>query len=459
MAKKILLLHGSRQTGELLLGRLDRFRRRLLAELDLEFVAPDAPFEVSCCDSQRSEDGDSLQLTWWELHENTYRGLEVTLDRLKSHTWNDDELVGIMGFSQGARLLHLILLLRQNQATTTLLPSLKFAILVSGYDAPLPENLSIDDPGKISLPSLHIFGQNDSLILPEQSKALMEKYSLPQVYSHPGRHFIPEKKSDVDTYLSFIRASLIPSRQDKEGVTFCPISDDETTTLQADEVQSLLAMFPDEVVVVSEFNQNCNGDFRFQYPIRYLVKIEPTDPDENSLWPIHPLTIQVCYPNNYPLEAVPDFELIHRNTNFEFPSSRADKVLSILHETSLLELGMPSVLSGIYGVKAFLDEPAMGGERDLHHIPTLTSTNLNQGIIDDELVRGSPGEVYGCIVTSPPDMIAARNREGLEIAERLLKEEKLKKSVSSSSRNTSRKSDGGSWNYVIGLIGKPSAGK
>ena len=457
MAKKILLLHGSRQTGQLLLGRLDRFRRRLLAELDLEFVAPDAPFEISSRDSQASEDGDSLQLTWWELHENNYRGLEETLDRFKSPTWNNDEFVGIMGFSQGARLLHLLLLLRQNQATTTLLPSLKFAILVSGYDAPLPENLPIDDPGRISLPSLHIFGQSDPLILPEQSKALMEKYTQPQVYSHPGRHFVPVKKPDIDNYLGFIRGSLIPLRQEEVGVMFCTIVDDETAAMQADEVQSLLAMFPDEVTVISEFNQNCNGDFRFQYPIRYHVKIEAADLDEKSLWPIHPLTIQVSYPDTYPLEAVPDFELIHRNTNIEFPSSRADKVLSILRETSQLELGMPSILSGIYGVKAFLDEPAMEDERDLHQIPTLTSENLNQ-IMDDEHASGPTDKVYGCIETSPPDLIDERNREGLEIAERILKEEKSKQIVASSSRNVI-KSDGGSWNYVIGLIGKPSAGK
>jgi hypothetical protein len=236
------------------------------------------------------------------------------------------------------------------------------------------------------------------------------------------------------------------------------IIDEETATLQADEVQSLLAMFPDEVTVVSEFIQNYNGDFRFHYPIRYRVKIEATDPDENSLWPIHPLTIKVSYPDTYPLEAVPDFELMHRNTNMEFPSSRAAKVLSILRETSQLELGMPSVLSGIYGVRAFLDEPAMEDERDLHQIPTLTPANLNQ-IIDDGHARGSTGDVYGCIDTSPPDLIDARNREGLEIAGRILKEEKSKWVVASSSRNATRKSDGGSWNYVIGLIGKPSAGK
>jgi hypothetical protein len=463
MTKKILLLHGNRQTGQLLLGRLDPFRKRLGKELEVELIAPDAPFELAF-DSQKGEKGNSLQLTWWERHETIYQGLEETLDLFKSPSWNDDDIIGIMGFSQGARLLHLLLILRQNQATTNnsdiptspLLPCLKFVILVSGYDAPLPDNFPWQEPGRIALPSLHVFGENDSLILPEQSKTLMDKYIRPHAHSHRGSHFVPTKKPDVDIYMDFIRASLIPPQQ--EDLIVGAIIDEEAATMQAEEVQSLMAMFPDEIIVKSGFEEDSAGDFRFQYPIRYHVKMNATDPDESSLWPIHPLTIQVTYPITYPLETVPHFQLIHQNTNFEFPSNRADKVLRILHDTSQLELGMPSVLSGVYNVQAYLDRAPMEDDKDLHRIHLLAQKFSNRCINDNgREQQRSIGHSNGYIVPSPPKMIAERNREGLEIAEQILKKEQFTKNVSPASRNA--KSDGGSWNYVIGLIGKPSAGK
>jgi len=460
MTKKILLLHGNRQTGQVLLGRLDRFRRKLLEELEIEFKAPDAPFEVP-------GDGEAVQFTWWELHENTYSGLEEALKLFDSPTWNDDDIIGIMGFSQGARLLHLLLLMR-NSPTSTLLPGLKFAILASGYDAPLPDNLCISATERIELPSLHIFGENDTLILPEQSKALMEKYWNPIEHSHPGRHFIPAKKSDVEIYIEFIRSTLIPSRQHNEGSKTEVVVDDENAIMQSDEVQVLLAMFPDDIMVKSEFQLDGDGEFRFQYPIRYHVNMRATDPDERSSWPIHPLTIQVTYPMAYPSQAIPEYRLIHQNTNFEFPSGRADMVLRILHDTSQLELGMPSVLSGIYGVKAYLDEtpndnvegsreePQQWKKKDMHHFPSLLSTpeKLHN---NDNGREHEPPEIGGFIAPSIPELVSSRNREGLEIAERILKESEQKNTYSVTSR--SNKSDGGSWNYVIGLIGKPSAGK
>jgi len=43
-ANKILVLHGNRQTGELLKGRLAKLQKAVTKEFRWEFVAPDAPF-------------------------------------------------------------------------------------------------------------------------------------------------------------------------------------------------------------------------------------------------------------------------------------------------------------------------------------------------------------------------------------------------------------------------------
>jgi hypothetical protein len=100
----------------------------------------------------------------------------------------------------------------------------------------------------------------------------------------------------------------------------------------------------------------------------------------------------------------------------------------------------------------------MEDDKDLHRIHLLAQKFSNRCINDNgREQQRSIGHSNGYIVPSPPKMIAERNREGLEIAEQILKKEQFTKNVSPASRNA--KSDGGSWNYVIGLIGKPSAGK
>ena len=109
--KKILLLHGNRQTGQLLLGRLEKLQKRLIQELQIEFIAPEAPF---VCHADSDDNSQSLHLTWWNRIENDYQGLDETLELLRSPQFNNEQIVGIMGFSQGARLCHLLARLRQD---------------------------------------------------------------------------------------------------------------------------------------------------------------------------------------------------------------------------------------------------------------------------------------------------------------------------------------------------------
>lgn len=464
--KKILLLHGNRQTGELLLGRLERFRKRLAADFDLEFVAPDAPFQVV----QEEANNHSLQLTWWERQDTTYQGLETTIELLKSPDYcNNHDIVGVMGFSQGARLAHLLLLLREHDPG--FLPTLQFAILVAGYDAPLPDNLPFREESfalkknGIMISSLHIFGENDSLVPSEQSRALMEYYSRPREYCHAGRHFIPSKKADIEIYLQFIKEVLVRKQSDQGSVAGTAeriaAIDEEYAMMQSEEVQSLLAMFPDELILRSKYKQGTNedeDDIQLQYPIEYHIKLSKQDDvaeEESSKWPIHPLTIQVTYPNRYPAEEIPKYRLIHQNTNAEFPSHQSDRVIQILEETSRLELGMPSVLSGIYGIREYLDE----AETELDQFTgqdTKTDSIDDTGPTDED-IEDEDSRADGIIAPSSASQITKMDQEGLEIAERILKQWNFRSASASASKRKS--AGGGSWNYVIGLIGKPSAGK
>lgn len=483
--KKILLLHGNRQTGQLLLGRLAKLQKRLHKELQLQLVAPDAPFLLTA-DAHEGNDSD-IYLTWWNRVGNEYQGLDTTLELLKSPMWNSEHIIGIMGFSQGARLAHLLTLLRHprgsDNQTNPWFPNLKFVIMVAGYDAPLPSghwSTFPSHPGKLKIPSLHVWGLTDALISPTMSEALSELYEDPKVHVHPGNHYVPTKESDTQAFMSFIRTAATTNHYSvtkydqwnhemekiSEEVRTGTAPDEETAAMQHDEIEALQAIFPDEIEIKSPFH-HINETLKLTFPIRYHLKLLPNEDNKNaSKWPIHPLTLEIVYPSDYPMEAIPLFRLIHENNNYEFPTSYSDKMLSMLKESSQMELGMPSVLSGIYVVKEYLDAPPSANEDAIKNPITRspstvlklesTSTSIGHG------ERLNTGDQEVLIRASSPEKIHLSNLEGLEIAEQILLTEASNNMISTASQTAMKKkgSGGGSFgHYVIGLVGKPSAGK
>jgi hypothetical protein len=320
--RKILLLHGSRQTGQLLLGRMDKLRKKLLQTLNLELVATDALFP-------HPDDGDMRQ--WWNRVNNEYVDLDVTLQQIESiwmsassttttsrHANNngndaeDGSFVGIMGFSMGARLAHL-LAVAHSRDPDRFLRGLQFVIMVSGYDAPLPDgfdhlfakshsnnnsshdarcnNRAAQSLPLLRTPSLHVWGEMDRLITPAQSQAVMKEYQHAERYTHAGGHHVPMQAESVRAYLQFIEKSLSESKGEtmrlSERQAFPtlapptrnqpppppppsatindePEPDDETKQTQADEVEALTAIFPDEVSLQSQVLP----DGTYQYPIQ-----------------------------------------------------------------------------------------------------------------------------------------------------------------------------------------------
>lgn len=178
--KKLLVLHGSRQTGPLLLGRMAKLRKSLQQE-GIKLVTADGPFD-------HPEDPNLRQ--WWNRHNNTYQGMETSIQLLQDMWDAEGEMVGILGFSQGARLAHLIALLHQTAKSTNSVripfTGLQFSIMVAGYEAPLPDNwgnllkeFGMASANKIIHPtietsSLHIWGISDPLIPPPKSQAVMK---------------------------------------------------------------------------------------------------------------------------------------------------------------------------------------------------------------------------------------------------------------------------------------------
>ena len=130
----------------------------------------------------------------------------------------------MLGFSQGAILTHLVCALRERcgPGETLLtepgnrvfpskcLQSLKFAILVSGFPsrADCDKILVESSAAGIRLPSLHVWGTSDAMVKPEWSEALLQLFSVEtrKIYVHPGGHVVPQRRSDRDSVVEFVKS-------------------------------------------------------------------------------------------------------------------------------------------------------------------------------------------------------------------------------------------------------------
>lgn len=474
MAKKVLVLHGNRQTGELLLGRLERLKKAAACELGWQMVAADAPHfhfadDDDLKDNDASDHYDNWQRTWWHRKGNVYTGLEESVDVLLD-LWEQGGFIGILGFSQGSRLAHIISLM--NIITNgSAFNGLKFVIHSSGYgDCPLPENLaaylthrwevraSKSDLEKlrVTIPSLHIMGERDKLIHPKSSLALMEYYQRPAKHMHPGGHHVPIKAVDIPVYLEFFNDVDIDSKLQDEMLE-SSIPDEEHVQTQIDEVSALSQIFPDELKLLSESTllddsdpQNFSEESRtYQHPIKYSILLQPQDglDPEAKLWPPKQISLGIQYPPDYP-DSSPNVTLLHEMNYLEFSMQQSDALMNVIRNTMEEESGMPCVMGMIYAARDFFES---GG---LAAAATSTRKENNQPAVGSEShdIDNDDGEVKptsGSLRSCSAKRNAECNEQGLEIAYEMLSS---LHSDDVGEVNATRDSmgKGGSWKYTIG---------
>jgi ribosome-binding ATPase len=456
--RAILVLHGSRQTGQLLLGRIDKLRKKLERK-NIALIAPDAPFI-------HTDDVNMRQ--WWNQRNcnnnndsitGGYFGLEQSLDMLRE-VWSHHNFIGMIGFSMGARMAHLMVLVHEKQQKQ-LFPGLQFAIMVAGFDAPLPDYCRTPSSSLVSLmtPSLHVWGQTDKLIASEQSQAVMMHYRTPQSHQHEGGHHVPMRAADVKAYLDFIEESITMTASETTDelaavpgklflqlpLTQLPVyPDDDCQLAQEDEIEALTAIFPDEVTLMSNMTKYDTYDF----PISYRIALTPS---AEGKWPPHPLSLKVTYPYNYPIDSLPTIEFLHNNNMMEFGSDHMQACRMTVQEAAQAENGMPCVLSCVHAAREFFESGAMlsaGIGMEQQKADEKDDEIMDAGITE-------PFQYSGVIQSATADRIHECNQQGLDIARQLLQ-------ISTGdaiNHNGGTVGKGGSWKYTIGLVGKPSAGK
>jgi len=482
---------------------MDKLRKKL-QKLNMEIVAPDALYE-------HPDDVNMRQ--WWNRTGNAYPGLDATLQQIQAiwtspsstvackddeGTCGSNDFVGMLGFSQGARLVHLATICHERYPET-FLPGLSFAIMVAGYDAPIPDNFQeactagswfSDARGSIvdsfqqphlNTHSLHVWGDVDKLITPEQSQAVVRHYENPQTHVHEGGHHVPMRAATVRCFIEFIEANLVARNQQQQqqplsdatlsqiaespGQPALPTPDEETAIAQVDEVEALLAIFPDEFTLLSKKKEPLNADAYdsatcYEHPIRYRLDLPATTAggeEVEGIWPPHPVAIRVEYPHNYPQEAIPKLQLIHENNVMEFSTSQSGALLKAMEEAALAEEGMPCVLSCVNAAREFFETGSMA-EIGIGDTGSSDGARESDKMEDEEDQADVTAPISSMLKKASPERIRECNLQGMQLAESILNRTGVGPLNAHDDQTTSI-GKGGSWTYTIGLVGKPSAGK
>ena len=179
---KVLCLHGYAQNAEILRDRSGGFRKPL-KKSRFECVYVDGPFGCTK-DGEGIEnaDADPFRRAWWRgsSAETTYVGWTESRVRLVE-MWESQKFDGILGFSQGAGAAAML--------CAELRP--QFGIFVSGFVPRDQQAAAALLSGVDDVPTLHVFGEGDTLVEPERSRALSECFADSTVIVHEGGHMLP----------------------------------------------------------------------------------------------------------------------------------------------------------------------------------------------------------------------------------------------------------------------------
>lgn len=229
MPLRVLCFHGYRQTGGSFRGRLGALRRSLRKLAELDFL--DGPVLLPAFEQQQ-EDGSSVtysdRRSWWRASEDgsVYDGVDATLEYVISYMQENGPFDGVLGFSQGATLVLLLCGLRQkmlrsgqteNRQDHPLL-NLRFCIAACGFRprAHNVQHLFAEDNTPFTLPSLHVLGEADQIIVPAWTEAMASLFEGAHIHRHPGAHLLPAGKRDVVRYWEFLMDFIMAGPQKDE---------------------------------------------------------------------------------------------------------------------------------------------------------------------------------------------------------------------------------------------------
>ncbi|XP_025095344.1 esterase OVCA2-like isoform X2 [Pomacea canaliculata] len=209
---KILCIHGYRQNAQLFREKTGSFRKVIKKYADLVFIT--APNQVPPLSSDKEViEGDHTG--WWfsNLDDSFHaqdrtdccKGYENSVLLIEKTLKEQGPFDGILGFSQGASMVSLLCGIQEQQPDKKLF---NFAILVAGFKSRSSSH-DILYSKKISIPTLHVYGESDKIIPKDMSEDLLQYFEDYIVLQHLGGHFIPTGGPQKKIYLEFLEKMRI----------------------------------------------------------------------------------------------------------------------------------------------------------------------------------------------------------------------------------------------------------
>ncbi|XP_076439483.1 esterase OVCA2-like [Babylonia areolata] len=207
-ALKILCIHGYRQNAQSFRQKTGAFRKLIKKKAELVFIT--APNQVPPSDTaedstEASDEGNG----WWFSREDDYfraqdptgccKGYDLSLSTILQAVKEQGPFDGILGFSQGAAMVALVLGEQEKQSEKWF----QFAILVAGFKSRSSPHDALYEK-KISIPTLHVFGETDKVIQKDMSEDLLQYFEDTVTLQHQGGHFIPAGGQEKKVYLEFL---------------------------------------------------------------------------------------------------------------------------------------------------------------------------------------------------------------------------------------------------------------
>lgn len=215
MCGKILMLHGLAQSGEYFYSKTKGFRTEL-EKLGFTFYYATAPNKYPAADLPNFESDvtsdDNQVLAWLENDpiNKSYFLPQTTIDYLHEIFIKEGPFVGILGFSQGAGLAGYLATDLNNILNLTIeqQPRLKFIIFVSGFRFKPEIYQKQYDEHPITIPSLHVQGELDTVSEPEKVQALLGccQEGTKTHLIHSGGHFVPNSKGFLKKVVSWLKS-------------------------------------------------------------------------------------------------------------------------------------------------------------------------------------------------------------------------------------------------------------
>ncbi|XP_051972032.1 esterase OVCA2-like [Xyrauchen texanus] len=214
---RILCIHGYRQNSNTFREKTGALRKLLKKQVELVYIS--APHQVPAIKHETNQElekggGDEDQRGWWfsDVQARSFNanqecesslGLEDSLEAVKIAVKELGPFDGILGFSQGAALVAMLCALQEHKLEPDF--NFRFAILVAGFRSVCSQHQRFYKGPAITIPSLHVFGQDDRVIPEQMSRDLLPTFDGAQILVHPGGHFVPAASAHRQTYQDFLK--------------------------------------------------------------------------------------------------------------------------------------------------------------------------------------------------------------------------------------------------------------